>query len=344
MNKILFIGAIDQNEVATNGVTKKNQVFIARLKELNLKVITIDTWMLSKHPFNLLRLAFYLLFKSRFIIIMSGGHSASRLISLINKLPGKSNVHFFAAGGTLHLAVADGLYDIEALKNLTSICVEGEAMVSRLNKLGLNNVRRITNFREIPEIKLGVKEDNTRVNFVFMSRVHPEKGCDMILNCCERLNTKGLVGLYSVDFYGPIFEEYEVDFLNRIQKVPNALYRGFLDLSTLSGYTQMSTYDAMLFPTFWGGEGFPGAVIDAYIAGVPIIASDWNMNNEVILENQTGLVIPAKDEESLYQVMLKIIRGELDMSCLKDKCKEYSRDFDYRNVLSEEVLKELNII
>ena len=51
-------------------------------------------------------------------------------------------------------------------------------------------------------------------------------------------------------------------------------------------------------------------VIDAYIAGVPLIASDWNMNTEVITE-KTGVIIPPKDEEALYNCNEKLHLGTL---------------------------------
>ena len=30
----------------------------------------------------------------------------------------------------------------------------------------------------------------------------------------------------------------------------------------------------MLFPTYWHGEGFPGIVIDAFVAGLLVVATD----------------------------------------------------------------------
>jgi glycosyltransferase involved in cell wall biosynthesis len=43
-------------------------------------------------------------------------------------------------------------------------------------------------------------------------------------------------------------------------------------------------YFALLFPIYYIGEGFAGTAIDAFSAGVPVIASDWKYNSEVIKE------------------------------------------------------------
>jgi len=66
----------------------------------------------------------------------------------------------------------------------------------------------------------------------------------------------------------------------------------------------------MIFPTYWKGEGFPGVLVDAFVAGLPVIASDWNMNTEVIRHNQNGLVIPPKDSEALAYAMRYLIESK----------------------------------
>ena len=59
----------------------------------------------------------------------------------------------------------------------------------------------------------------------------------------------------------------------------------------------------MLFPTFWKGEGFPGVIIDAFVSGLPVIASDWNMNAEVVVDGENGFVIKANCVDALMDKM-----------------------------------------
>lgn len=62
----------------------------------------------------------------------------------------------------------------------------------------------------------------------------------------------------------------------------------------------------MLFPTYYHGEGFPGNVIDAYNSGLPVIATDWLYNKEVVLDGKTGLLVPVKDPSALSDAIMKL--------------------------------------
>ena len=179
---------------------------------------------------------------------------------------------------------------------------------------------------------------------VFLSRLHPDKGIDLILRCAERLDREGFGNKFRIDFYGkPATSDYEQEFRKRIETLENVSYSGVLNLKEEAGYRTLCRYDMMLFPTYWYGEGFPGIVIDAYIAGVPLIASDWNMNTEVITE-KTGVIIPPKDEEALYIAMKNCILGRYDLSAMKRNCLNEAKKYDNKKILSRHFLQEVGLL
>lgn len=111
-----------------------------------------------------------------------------------------------------------------------------------------------------------------------------------------------------------------------------------------SGYDTLSTYDVMLFPTYWDGEGFAGVVLDANMVGLPIIASDWNMNKEVVQDGETGFIIPVHDHKALANRMKTFINGDVDLMSMKQKCLKYVKQFDYRKVVTRELLQKLGLL
>lgn len=343
-NKVILIGAINEGNVPTCGETMKNQLFIRRFKELFDKVITVDTLNWKKRPWVLVRMFFVLLFNRGAKVIISASGSASYLISFLYYIPLKKNVYFWVVGGDLHISIKRGIYNLKALTSLKRILVQGQCLVEELEKLGLTNALHVPNSKPItftPDIKTN---DNDKIRFVFLSRVHPHKGIKEIYEASKILNDKGYTNKFSVDLYGKVEHSFTNEFNGYINELENMNYQGFLNLTNNDGYKTLSSYDVMLFPTYWCGEGFPGIVIDANMSGLPIIASDWNMNKEVIEDGKTGFIIPVRDSDMLANYMEKFINKEVDLEEMKRYCVEYIQQFDYRNVLSEELMKNIKLL
>ena len=114
-----------------------------------------------------------------------------------------------------------------------------------------------------------------------------------------------------------------------------------LQLKDRSNYDHLARYYYMLFPTFWPGEGFPGAIIDCYIAGIPIIASDWGYIPEFIEDGKTGCIISAHNVEELVDVMKKAIDGKMNCLEMSKNCQIKAKEFDTVHVLSDSFLNKI---
>ena len=69
----------------------------------------------------------------------------------------------------------------------------------------------------------------------------------------------------------------------------------------------LKNYYFHLFPTTWGGEGFPGTLIDCYNAALPTIATDWAYNAEYINDEVTGYLYSWEKPELLKKRIIKAI-------------------------------------
>lgn len=344
-NKIILIGGIHLNHKPTCGETMKNQLFLKRFGELFESVEVVDTYQWQKHPSCLVKLLWVILFnpKAKFIISASG--ASRHLINFFYRSHLKRDVYFWVVGGDLPIAVRKGKYNIDALNKLVYLPVQGRSMVKELNELGVKNAIYVPNSKPItfhPSIKPHNADDPFR--FIFLSRVHPEKGIKEILEASSLLEAEGYEGKFQVDFYGSKDPEYADEFDRIIANKNNLQYKGYMDLTGNDGYALMSTYDMMLFPTYWGGEGFPGVVLDANIAGLPIIATDWNLNTEVIEDGRTGIIIPIHDAQALANAMKRVIDGEVDLMQMRKDCLNHVQQYDFRNVLSENLMKQLKLM
>lgn len=83
------------------------------------------------------------------------------------------------------------------------------------------------------------------------------------------------------------------------------------------------SYDALVFPTYHGGEGIPGVIIEAMSCGVIPIVSDWRSVREPI-PDKIDLIVEVKNAESLFLAMEKFINKVDHYRSLSDEIREAS--------------------
>jgi glycosyltransferase involved in cell wall biosynthesis len=54
-------------------------------------------------------------------------------------------------------------------------------------------------------------------------------------------------------------------------------------------------------------EGMPNAVLEAMASGLPVIASRISGNEELVLEDQTGLLVPVEDADGLREALRSLL-------------------------------------
>lgn len=344
-NTLILVGAVDEGKLATNGETMKNQLLLRRFRALFDKTIVVDTYHWRKRPWVIIQLFFVLLFHQRAKVVLSASQNVKYLLKFLYYFPIHNNVYCWVVGGSHAQLIRDGVYKLEYFKRIKKIIVQGKSMVEELNQMGLFNVVHVPNSKPIiftPSIE--TKKVYDPFKFVYLSRIHPDKGIAEIIESCSNLEKEGYKGRFIIDFYGSFDTDYEKKFKSLISNYSCISYKGYLNLMTEEGYSNLSSYNVMLFPTYWDGEGFPGVVLDANIAGVPIIATDWNLNSEVVKNGETGVIIPIKDTKALSSEMANFIDGKYNMERMVSNCIEYVKQFDYKRVISKELMIELGLL
>lgn len=334
--KTIFIGPFGNGRVPDNGASIKNFHILNRLRPLIPDLIALDTDGWKKRPILLLRILWTILRnpKGRYILSLNND-SANKIIRLLKSIAPNANVVYWVIGGSIGKWINDRKVSASDYAWLQNIIVEGESMKTQMAAAGLSNVSVMPNFKSFKDLPSMVShKKNDILKFVFISRINVDKGCSLLLNAVESLNSAGYEHRFTVDFYGPVEDNYLEEFKLKINAIPNATYRRFLDLRDKLNYSVLAEYDAMIFPTFWHGEGCPGIVIDAYICGLPILASDWNLNGDYIIHNHTGYLFEPKSVEAIADSLLKCITGEIDLEVLRAGALKAKHRYDIEEVLS----------
>ena len=347
--RVVLIGPIFLGQVATNGGAIKNQYFLERFREVFDEVIPLDRLPIRQNPFHAISYSIKLLYYAIFyrntkVVISQSIKEAYKDIRLFYHTRRNKNVYYWTVGGSLAERIVELHHSLKYYESVEKIYVQGQSMIPKLNSLGLENVVWVPNSKKIPSLPQKTDNYSGSIKFVFVSRINPTKGIKEISECAKILDENGYGKKYKIDFYGTIHPGYEIDFRRVLDSSVNMEYKGFLNLKDSGAYEDLAKYDVMLFPTYWQGEGFPGAIIDAYIAGLPVIATDWNMNKEVVLDGKTGVIVKPHDTESLLEAMTGFIEGKYDLKRMSINSQERAAQFDNRKVLSIENLRRIGFI
>lgn len=133
-----------------------------------------------------------------------------------------------------------------------------------------------------------------------------------------------------MDIYGPLEEKFKYEFLSNIKNEPNISYNGTLNQGEI--LTTLNKYDALLFPTYYKGEGFPGTILEAYMAGVPVIASDWKYNSEIIENKVTGLICEPHSVKSIVNCIKMLNNNFEKYKNMPLNCKKNAEEFSEKKV------------
>lgn len=345
----IVIGWINKGKAADCGETMKNQLLVQRLEELGVRCRQIDVKGWRKHPWIFIQLAWdMIVHHNDTIIFTSSAANTYPMMKLMRRVGWKQKTVHWVIGGLFGERVQKGFFDRKVVGLIDHTLVESPLMKAQLESCGIKGVKVVPNFKPIsyyPSIDWKSKDAKNRaLRFVFLSRIIPEKGCDYILTATRLLNEKGYETRFIVDFFGKIDEGYNDTFLAKVEQLDNVKYAGFLNLREEDGYDTLSHYDAMLFPTYWMGEGFAGIFIDAMISGVPLIASDWMHNKYLLKDGETTLFIPVHDAQALATKMQECIDGNVDLAAMALNCQQTAQCYDTKNVITSKLLEEINII
>jgi glycosyltransferase involved in cell wall biosynthesis len=330
----VFIGAINLNGSPNCGETIKNFTIVNYLKDKSSKIEIIDTLDWRKRPFVVFKIINAILFyRKRKFIISASTNSVYLLTKYMNFFLKDLTCFYFAIGNTVHYFSIDKM---KYYKVYDKIFVEGQVTMDKFMQLGFSNFNYLPNFKKtnfsIERIKSPTPD---KLKLVFVSRIVEQKGVYILLEAVKELNKLGYQSKIDLVYFGPGHIE-NIKLLNSaIAKIDNITYGGVLDFFDSNSYSILSSFDILVFPSFWHGEGFPGVIIDAYISGLAVIATDWNLNSEIVKDGINGKIIIPNSQTDLINSILYFMENILELQRIKNNNIICSKKFDSTSLLDK---------
>ena len=210
----------------------------------------------------------------------------------------------------------------------THIIPEGQGVMDDLRKGGITKKpMKVLGYGNVKGVDMecfdrnrftDVKRDDDRFTFMFVGRIVGDKGVNELVEAFTQLHEKYLqtklvlVGPYENDL-DPVSELTQ----NLINANPaiEAVGPKFGD-DLLREYMKA---DCHVLPSY--REGFPNTPMEAGALGLPNIVTDINGAREIVVNEDNGLVVPAKDARALYDAMERMLRD----NALREKIKKHAR-------------------
>ncbi len=182
------------------------------------------------------------------------------------------------------------------------------------NFAGRGNFRWFPNTRDVAA---PAAEGRNRVEkLIFVARLDMDKGLAEALeagrnlpeNC--QLNVFG-PGMSDTDF--SLFEGH-----------PRASYGGVLAPWEIP--QMMGEHDLLVYPSYYRSEGYPGAILEAFQCGRPVIAAKWGGVTELVEHETSGLLVEPRSSAEVKAAIERLLH---DPELYRRLCDGAKRRGDY---------------
>ncbi len=338
MKKSLMITCLNTSKEKFDGERIKCTLIYNSLK----KYVDLDVINLSKNKIiNTLGIFFKSLFgkkKYEYIFISKDSHGAN-IIQKILKLAHYplNRVVYFEIGPFLYDRILDGSIKKETFLDNRLIVVETNSMKEELKSLGFERIDIFPNFKPICEIKFNEQTYPKGVlKLVYLSRIEEPKGIYDLIDCIVKLNSEKT--RFVLDIYGRPQGKEDEERINSLSKKYDFInYLGLLQVDNKESYETLSKYDLHVFPTKYR-EGFPGTLIDFFIAGVPTLSSSFARSHE-ILTSDDSVIYKQGDNNAMMDSLEDVYKNQYKLIELRKNSFARRKEFSVESF--EDYLKNL---
>lgn len=292
------------NESLFDGQTVKTRTLTTALQRFypNCSILVAESSLCKRNPIRLMLQLWNCVRKADVIFVLLSRNGLRILLPalfFLNRFYKKPVIHDCIGGAhdqTLRRYPSLQKYYEKMSVNL----VETESLKQKLENLGLTNVAILPNFKNIQAIPTSAVQLKNTAPFRFctFSRVNEAKGIGRAAEAVLAINQQTGLNTVELDVYGPIEENFDTILNDYIRRSNGAItYCGVADPD--ESVDILKQYYGLLFPTTYFGEGFPGTLIDAFSSGLPVIATDWHCNAEIITHDKTGFLYAPEQPEQL---------------------------------------------
>lgn len=248
----------------------------------------------------------------------------------------QKSVYLSVVGGGLLNNIDRKQRLISQMGEMDAVYVETKRMRGILIEKGLNNVHYAPVFSKRKSININELQDSFEEPYVMCTyaRVIKEKGISDAIDAVISVNKKMGHMACVLDVYGNPHADYAEEFNNKIGQAEGAV-RCLPLLNDTNAIEELSKHFLLLFPTYYKGEGFPIALVESMKAGLPIIATDWHFNAEIVDDGRTGRVYQRDGSTTLGDIVYECINNIEAIIQMRVECVKEAEKYEPEHILRD---------
>lgn len=332
--KIGIIGHFGGDKKCLDGQTIKTKEINKYLESyFKIKTFKFDTYKQSKNPFKLISMIIKTLKNNDIIIVILSirGYKIITPILMFFNIFYKRRLFDIVVGSRYYIYNKNNLIT-KLSKKYEIIFVETDIIKNEYLKRSISNVDVLNNFKHLNKGKYNKTKDKIKV--CVFSRIIKEKGIDEAIQSIIKANQILNKNIFELDIYGQIGEKYKREFNNIMSECPKYIkYKGLIDYN--KSVDVLNKYDLMLFLTYYKNEGFAGTIVDALYAGLPVIATNWNSNFEILKEDYTGVCVKVNDIDEVSNKLIGLYKDKKKIDNMKKNCLKESEKYNPDRIMKK---------
>jgi len=260
--------------------------------------------------------------------LMEEKGSKKKLLELIEKLTYSFSTFVFTNSNGLYKYIIENNY---VSKNKLKVIGNGSSNGVDINYFSPTSVS--VKEKEKLKLSLGILEND--FTFVFVGRIVADKGINELINAFDTISFQNnAIKLLLVGEQESHLDPLNENTLKLISSNKNIIKTGFQkDIRPF-----LAVSDALVFPSY--REGFPNVIMQAGAMELPVIATNINGCNEIIINEKNGVLIELKNNGAIVKAMVRLIEDEAFYKNLKSNARSMIISRFERKVICEKILYE----
>ena len=260
--------------------------------------------------------------------LMEEKGSKKKLLELIEKLTYSFSTFVFTNSNGLYKYIIENNY---VSKNKLKVIGNGSSNGVDINYFSPTSVS--VKEKEKLKLSLGILEND--FTFVFVGRIVADKGINELINAFDTISFQNnAIKLLLVGEQESHLDPLNENTLKLISTNKNIIKTGFQkDIRPF-----LAVSDALVFPSY--REGFPNVIMQAGAMELPVIATNINGCNEIIINEKNGVLIELKNNGAIVKAMVRLIEDEAFYKNLKSNARSMIVSRFERKVICEKILYE----